>query len=239
MNKRIYLIIIWTITFGVAAFTCYKSINGGLKFVKFDNGITIGNEDESKHITGHEGALSLEVEPFTKLEVDAGVMGVSVKKGTSYSVYCSYSSQKLEPVIENKGDTLVITQHSQNFNGDSSKCEMTITVPKNITLDDIYADIKVGAFEIDGISLDKGKINTDVGAIEIRDCEFNKLNMNSNVGAIQINLTGKTQDYDWDLTTSLGAIEVRHRNYHRSYFQNNNSGKKITAKSNIGAIEVK
>lgn len=228
MRKRIYLIIIWTITLCVILYAGY---NGTRKFRNRDSFTSL-------HIK-NGNTIEQEVPAFNSLNIDARVMGIRIHRGSGYSVYCNFTNPNLEPEIEYSNSTLKIRQRGGKAEGNSSKCEMDITVPGNADLKEIIAELNVGALEIKGISVDTAKLRTNVGAIEIRDFDFNTIELESNVGAVELELDGRQSDYNWNLSTSLGAISLFNRDIHRSYRENNHASKSITARTNIGAIEIR
>lgn len=251
--KKAYLI-----TISVIAGICIMIgllINFGRIFSFQIPGIAI--KDTGKQVS--EESIFDEVGTRLSLTIDVSVMDVEIVRGDCLSV--SYTaSEKLAPKVSFSNDLLEIKQdsvHQINIGG-NNKCDVRITIPSDITIEDVSIDSDVGDLNVDDLIAKTGDISMDVGDLEMNDCEFETLTVDSSVGDITLNGVKandleadsdvgdiemklpsgtKLSDYNIECKTSLGEVSVGGKNQSRSY-SSNGTGGRIDLSADTGDIEL-
>ena len=197
--KTIYLVFIILITIAVVGFFGARRI--GRYAGWFDNGGIVKD--------------SVELEPFTAIEMDAEVVEFSIIEDDEYRVDYEYPSNiNVNGKVEN-GVLKITVKGSPNtsfgflrFDNSGFKTVdpiLTVVVPEgtkldsidmkvnagdirldNRVIDDFKADINAGNMELDGITSEKMIIETDAGNVEIFDSTIKDLDIKTDAGAISV-----------------------------------------------------
>ena len=100
----------------------------------------------------------------------------------------------------------------------NSDCTLTITVPDNVSLNSIQADLNMGDMDVNNIHASSADFSVDMGSLKISGMDIDK--------------------YSANLSVDLGDIKVNDSTYSHSYTNNAGSGKSINADVNLGDIKI-
>lgn len=247
MSKRIYLSIIYFITliciiigvlgnvFNISPFTRMTMASSG-KYI--ENSSTYDNVSD--------------------ISVDMNLGSVEIKKGSKLEVIYT-GAEKFKPVVSVSGTSLNIEQHVKVHlmtNIKNSDCTLTITIPDNISLNSIQADLNMGDMDVNNIHASSADFSVDMGSLKIVDSAVKNLTADNNMGDIKLTncdsdvlnlsvdmgslkISGMDIDkYSANLSVDLGDIKVNDSTYSHSYTNNAGSGKSINADVNMGDIKI-
>lgn len=209
MKKRIYLSIIYFITliciiigvlgnvFNISPFTRMTMASSG-KYIEnssfYDN--------------------------VSDISIDMNLGSVEIKKGSKLEVIYT-GAEKFKPAVSVSGTSLNIEQHVKVHlmtNIKNSDCTLTITIPDNVSLNSIQADLNMGDIKITNCNSDVFNLSVDMGSLKISGMDIDK--------------------YSANLSVDLGDIKVNDSTYSHSYTNNAGSGKSINADVNLGDIKI-
>jgi len=145
---------------------------------------------------GHGGMknISLELEAFDVVKVDANLMDVTITTGEQCYLSCDYSDG-LEPVYEIKNGTLTIKQRAYSKWGvNNAECNLSLTIPAQ--MDSIDVHTALGNIELERISASECELLSNLGNCTLKKCSFVKSDLTTNLGEISVS------------DTSLGEAEV-------------------------------
>lgn len=209
MKKRIYLSIIYFITliciiigvlgnvFNISPFTRMTMASSG-KYI------------ENSSIYDNVSDIS----------IDMNLGSVEIKKGSKLEVIYT-GAEKFKPAVSVSGTSLNIEQHVKVHlmtNIKNSDCTLTITIPDNVSLNSIQADLNMGDIKITNCNSDVFNLSVDMGSLKISGMDIDK--------------------YSANLSVDLGDIKVNDSTYSHSYTNNAGSGKSINADVNMGDIKI-
>ena len=209
MKKRIYLSIIYFITliciiigvlgnvFNISPFTRMTMASSG-KYI------------ENSSIYDNVSDIS----------IDMNLGSVEIKKGSKLEVIYT-GAEKFKPAVSVSGTSLNIEQHVKVHlmtNIKNSDCTLTITVPDNVSLNSIQADLNMGDIKLTNCNSDVLNLSVDMGSLKISGMDIDK--------------------YSANLSVDLGDIKVNDSTYSHSYTNNAGSGKSINADVNMGDIKI-
>ena len=152
MKKRIYLSIIYFITliciiigvlgnvFNISPFTRMTMASSG-KYI------------ENSSIYDNVSDIS----------VDMNLGSVEIKKGSKLEVIYT-GAEKFKPAVSVSGTSLNIEQHVKVHlmtNIKNSDCTLTITIPDNVSLNSIQADLNMGDMDVNNIHASSGDFSID------------------------------------------------------------------------------
>ena len=138
----------------------------------------------------------------------------------------------------------------------NSDCTLTITIPDNVSLNSIQADLNMGDMDVNNIHASSGDFSVDMGSLKIADSSIKNLNADNNMGDIKLTNCGSDvlnlsvdmgslkisgmdiDKYSANLSVDLGDIKVNDSTYSHSYTNNAGSGKSINADVNMGDIKI-
>ena len=251
MGKRIYLGIIYGITaiciiIGTIRNLCNISIFNNNNYIFSHNKNTCNYNDD--------------LSSFKNIDLDVAFGNVTITNGSSFNI--SYNgNNEYQPEYSVSNNTLKVTQKNEKNNivgihFSSTKCELTITVPSNTTLNNVSSEINAGNLTISGIKGSEITADLDMGNLTLSDCEFKKNNIEVNMGNVEFNQcdyenvsldvdmgnasikTHHSDNCGYSLNTDLGNIEFFGSNYKGSYNTNTSAHKMITADVNMGNITI-
>ena len=261
MKKNIFLIILTLVTIfciilgathhlgiprkGISSIgsSIRRGLHSGVFHFGFDYEEDDSEDDQEDFDFETEDPKSFDIEiigEFKELDVDLNVGGLKIERGNKWEISSKYSHSYLKPVYTLKDGKLSIKQPGYiNQKMGSKKCNIVITVPFGTELDKVHLNMDIGATELSGFDIKKGSINTDVGAISISNVNFNDLSLNSDVGAVSIELVDDLENYDINITSSIGGIVVDGNNVKRRYSQKGDKDKRLRINTDVGGVEVK
>ena len=242
INKKNYLLIIWSITITIMCIStvhfgnkAWKVIKNGLKIHFNDNEEISWDYDKSDKFSFNQ-----DLDEFTTLDVDGSVMRLNIKQGDTYRISAEYNRNYLKPEVNVKNGKLSVSQPaSKNFYRGSTRCEVTIYIPGGKKLDDAAISIDVGEINLKDFNCEKLSASTDVGELSISNVDFINLYAESDVGELSIKTVNPLQEYNLDLSTDIGEIRIDGEQKRHNFNQTGTSGKKIIAKTNIGELRIK
>ena len=254
MKRNIYLIILTVITiiciiaggvFHVAVHekdfnSISSSIKEGMRRGDFDSDADQAWDDFDFDDSDSKAFDSEVIGEFTELNLHLKVGALKIERGNKWEIKSRYSQKKLKPLYSLKNKKLSISQPYYKNNVLANKnCRVIITVPFGVELDKLTANIDVGAIDLSGFDVKTASVDTNVGAISISNVGFKELDLESNVGAVSIELIEPIENYDLNISSELGAIEINGHNEKRKYSHKGNSNKRLRIRTDIGGIEVK
>lgn len=107
-----------------------------------------------------------------------------------------------------------------------------------IDADKLTCDEAAGNIDIDEAHGDKVKISNDCGIIDISYLECDKCEIDNAAGDIDVTLAGEQDDYDYELSTSLGDITLDGKSVHLDYETENGCDKFVDMESSIGNVSI-
>lgn len=251
MGKRIYLGIIYSIT----AICIIIGIIINVWDIPSLSWISDSFKSK-KYITYTEN-----LEAFDNLDIDTSLGNVNVVNGTSFSIeykgnasYCpeySVNSSTLKITQPDSGNKIIKNIHLKNV-----KSELTITIPSDVTLTTVNCDINFGNSELTGINGSDITSHVDMGNLTLSDCSFSQYNIDTNMGNIDINRCSfdtmhlgvdmgnasvklpRSDAYGYNLETDMGNVNLYGTNYKRNCSYNTDAEKMITAKVNMGNVDI-
>lgn len=193
-GKRIYLIIIWSITLIVILFGIYRFIgNGAWNIFSFGSGKYVEKTED----------LSADI---TELDVDVRSANVIIEEGNTPSIYYSFP-EKSEISILNENGKVSFRENSNNNNlvlfGNGKKKEVRITVPRDRQLSKINAKTHSGNIDINNVKCDDIITNLDSGNLKISSVTSRNLKTDADSGNIIVN----SNIENVDATADSGNIE--------------------------------
>ena len=158
MSKRIYLSIIYFITliciiigvlgnvFNISPFTRITMASSG-KYI--ENSSTYDNVSD--------------------ISIDMNLGSVEIKKGSKLEVIYT-GAEKFKPAVSVSGTSLNIEQHVKVHlmtNIKNSDCTLTITIPDNVSLNFIQADLNMGDMSVNDINASSADFSVDMGSLKL------------------------------------------------------------------------
>ena len=196
MSKRIYLSIIYFITliciiigvlgnvFNISPFTRITMASSG-KYI--ENSSTYDNVSD--------------------ISVDMNLGSVEIKKGSKLEVIYT-GAEKFKPAVSVSGTSLNIEQHVKVHlmtNIKNSDCTLTITIPDNVSLNSIQADLNMGDMDVNNIHASSADFSVDMGSLKIVDSAVKNLTADVNMGDIKI--TNCNSDV-FNLSVDMGSLKI-------------------------------
>lgn len=250
--KKIYLMILGTITFFAVIFGCAYHMYG-----------LFGN----KNTTGEIVNVSYDYDIIENIDVDAGLIDMNIVSGDKFSV--SFSGLKeLLPEIKEDNKTLVVNQnssddvginlfkpHKRNLHGVDNV--LTITVPADAGVDKIEFSCALGNANITGVSAKEMNIECALGDIDIEDLTVDQIDMEADMGDVSVknvdvreidaelamgnfeaNLVRDISEYSLELEVSLGRCKVDGNTVSNKY-NKSGSGGSVSVTCDMGDVNIK
>ncbi|GEM_PF-2399068 len=256
-TKKIYLVVLWTVTavvifaaLGIRVWGWGKSFGGKI----------VSAMDESKLTYDGANSYAFPVDSSVdSIVLDVSVANLKIIKGDSFEVKTYYSDEILKPVCEVKGNVLRVEQKNTaglfNF-GVNKSSWITIYVPRtlssltadsdvgNVYVEDISCDISnlsadVGNISLNGGSFKKVMANTDTGNVKMENVGFSSADLSSDVGNVKVLLADSDRKNlpSMELETSLGDVKVLGKKQEKHY-SSQGSSNSLKLKSSVGNVKV-
>lgn len=250
MKKTIYLVAISIITIGCIIFgTIYNTRGFSLKKMRnffnegFHNGFSwefsFDDDDENINRNVIKGYINDNLNEFESININANVMGITIKNGDSFKIESTYNREYLKPEYEVKNGVLHITQNMPKNTNGNNNASTIITIPNRNAMRNIDTKVNVGEVQLNGIEVNNIEVKTNVGRVFIKNTVFNDAELKTNVGEVEVTVDDKLNEYSMDFKTDVGDVSVDGRSYKRSYSSSGSTKKRIEAKTNVGAIVVR
>ena len=237
MKMKLYAIILSLVTVICVSYGIYKNCFGGHwdygnEFA--EDGSGAGNDGNGKILSG--SALSDSGKPgsFEDIKVSASVLDVTVKQGTDFTYEYTCNSKKLHnwrnwrnwAINSHAEITVTVPQGTKigRIDMDGSVGDIRL---ENIEADDIKINGSVGDCKLDGVrsastdsetstgsfkadncELGEFRSSSSTGECEVKDSSLESADINTSTGGVDLNLKGSENDYYYDLSTSVGDIDV-------------------------------
>lgn len=264
MGKRIYLAIIWIITLICILVGCRRFTNsfswGFWGFWGEENYEQVGDFDTSVKRTtkdqGEKGEHHYE-QAFSNLVINCDTAEITIKNGKEFSCKYKISSNakySFDWKPDNEGTAYITQTNNRSFN--NKGCSFVITIPSNVTLSSIMIENAVGDIKIDQVNvktvsgiLDVGEfemknadaenvvVDAETGDVEFKHVTFANLTVSSSVGECKVKDIN-TDDYNMELSTDIGEVQVDGENYRSSYVSDNGKSQKIDITCSVGDVEI-
>ena len=252
MKKTVLLIILGLVTVGCIIYGTVRHVGGGLKALRNmgvfeidddeDGGFDFGFHWDYDSEEGSDSKLSINqtLEKFSSIRIDSAVMDLTIEEGPEFKIGSSFNKVYLRPSYSVKNGVLeVIQQKKKGGYTGNNNCRVVITIPSGNDLSHIDINSNVGDVKIRELPVDKIDVTVNVGEIDIRRTDFAKLNAETNVGEIDIDSDGNLDEYSIDVSTDIGELSVGHKTYRHHYNSHVSGSKKISAKTNVGEINIR
>jgi hypothetical protein len=250
--KKIYLIILAAITFGAVVFGSAYHMYG-----------LFGNKDKTDEVVD----VSYDFDSFKKIDVDAGLVDMTVTTGDKFSA--SFSGLKeLLPEFKADNDTLEVYQrktnsvgfnifkpNKRNMHGVDNK--LTITVPEGTALEEITFQCALGDADILGVSAKEMDIECAMGDIGIEDLSVDSIDLEADMGDVSLknvdvitidaelamgnfeaDLVKDISEYGLELDVAMGKCKVDGETVSNKYTKPGSNGT-INVESAMGDVNIK
>nr|WP_288825773.1 hypothetical protein [uncultured Clostridium sp.] len=168
-------------------------IRAGRVFIKEDPAVSeltiyCNKEDGNWHIGESNGELELTVGGGIMTDDTDLVMIISVPKGYSFSEVDLEVSRKKGMLKRERATPIVAC--------------------RSLSADDMNLEVKAGALTVKQANVNHLNIECSVGAVEYTGTTTGDINGECSVGAVKLLLSGKKEDYNYKVQSSLGAIKI-------------------------------
>ena len=183
-----------------------------------------------------DGVLSLKTTGKNKWNFVGFHLFSSTKKNLITITIPSEQSLEKEKILLNMGSVELtgITGGKADIELDMGSVTM-----QDCTLEDVDLSAEMGSITIQSLSVRDLNAEADMGSITLSDCEVENLDADADMGSINLSLTGSKEEYTMELKTDMGSVNVNGHKEGKSFLQKGTTGKKITAKAQMGSINIK
>ncbi len=142
---------------------------------------------------------------------------------------------------QDAGDIFIdvpLTSEVININVKAGECEAS---EKLTALKSIWVEVGGGQIDLDDVSASEISLKANAGQIDTEMLDADAIFIECGVGAIDAEVAGREQDYDYDVTCSMGDVEIGDNSY--SGFSSkrkieNGGGKVMKVDCGVGQVEV-
>ena len=170
MNKRRFLIIIWSITLLVIMLSCFRTVKHIKIHGLFDWDDEIEVVDESQDSFSPRG-FSQSLSSFSDIEINSNVLEIVIKPGDSYHIKGNFKNEKYVPKFSVQNGTLEVTQKIKKTSKSSGNNKLEITVPGGEKLKTVEIDNNVGEVTVSDICATEISVNVNVGEIQVTNAD--------------------------------------------------------------------
>ena len=219
--------------FGVTFSQFEKAYPNGIgiirkNYVSFDDDWDDDELDDTENVVSEEVFSGVE-----NLKLDIGASEVRIKTGTDDKIHVDDSRMKTENAVQktlsDDGKTLEITtkMRSSFKNVRNVKGTLVIYLPKDYKFDQVDMEYGAATAEIDGLNAKSLKIESGVSGCTIKNVDIEELDVETGAGSLDfygtvekevdidcgagrvtLNLEGKVEDYNYELDSSAGSVEI-------------------------------
>lgn len=188
---------VWILMITIVTICC---VVGGTFYHIFRFGTGFFGRGETKD-------MSVDLEAFHALNVDANWMDVTVTAGERFYLSCEYTDG-LEPLYELRNGTLTIKQRtyrSYRWGVNNMHCNLTLTIPDQAAMDKLDVHTALGNVRLEGISGAECEIQSNMGNCELKKCSFDKSDLVTNMGEISASDTGLGEA---EVNNDMGEVNI-------------------------------
>lgn len=119
----------------------------------------------------------------------------------------------------------------------------TIELYGEIKADQFYAEVGAGEFDASAtITADKCDLQVGAGTIDIETIDANEISANCGTGEIDMELSGKEQDYNYEISCGIGEVDINDSQFSglgvEKTISNDGAKRKVTLECGMGEIDV-
>ena len=219
--------------FGVTFSQFEKAYPNGIgiirkNYVSFDDDWDDDELDDTENVVSEEVFSGVE-----NLKLDIGSSEVRIKTGTDDKIHVDDSRMKTENAVQKTlsdgGKTLEITtkMRSSFKNVRNVKGTLVIYLPKDYKFDQVDMEYGAATADIDGLNAKSLKIESGASGCTIKNADIEELDVETGAGSLDfygtvekevdidcgagrvtLNLEGKVEDYNYELDSSAGSVEI-------------------------------
>ena len=219
--------------FGVTFSQFEKAYPNGIgiirkNYVSFDDDWDDDELDDTENVVSEEVFSGVE-----NLKLDIGSSEVRIKTGTDDKIHVDDSRMKTENAVQktlsDDGKTLEITtkMRSSFKNVRNVKGTLVIYLPKDYKFDQVDMEYGAATADIDGLNAKSLKIESGASGCTIKNADIEELDVETGAGSLDfygtvdkevdidcgagrvtLNLEGKVEDYNYELDSSAGSVEI-------------------------------
>lgn len=219
--------------FGVTFSQFEKAYPNGIGIIR-KNYVSFDDDWDDDELDDTENVVSGEVfSGVENLKLDIGASEVRIKTGTDDKIHVDDSRMKTENAVQKTlsdyGKTLEITtkMRSSFKNVRNVKGTLVIYLPKDYKFDQMDMEYGAATAEIDGLNAKSLKIESGASGCTIKNADIEELDVETGAGSLDfygtvekevdidcgagrvtLNLEGKVEDYNYELDSSAGSVEI-------------------------------
>ena len=219
--------------FGVTFSQFEKAYPNGIGIIR-KNYVSFDDDWDDDELDDTENVVSGEVfSGVENLKLDIGASEVRIKTGTDDKIHVDDSRMKTENAVQktlsDDGKTLEITtkMRSSFKNVRNVKGTLVIYLPKDYKFDQMDMEYGAATAEIDGLNAKSLKIESGASGCTIKNADIEELDVETGAGSLDfygtvekevdidcgagrvtLNLVGKVEDYNYELDSSAGSVEI-------------------------------
>lgn len=119
-------------------------------------------------------------------------------------------------------------------------CGTSPVLARNIKISNCNISGGTGSIKLYDISTDKIKIDSGTGSTYISGDINKQATINTGTSSVELELKGKEKDYDYDIKTGLGSIEINNNKYKReAKIDNKSNSANIKINAGTGSVDIK
>lgn len=218
------------------------------------NNIHFGSDDAKNY--GDGSSESTVLGDVTEVNIDMSLGEVVVVKGSQNSIEITSNVKEITPQYSLENGCLKVWQKSNQRNVTPVNMEVKVTVTVKDSLKKLSGKLNLGDMSVDGvecdtmdIELDLGDLEisggaakdltaqNDLGNVELHKVDFETADVDCSLGNLEVELVGDYDDYNMDLTVSLGDLSIGKSDVTGHY--NTGGGEKtLKADVDMGDLEV-
>lgn len=197
-------------------------------YVSFDDDWDDDDLDDTENVVSEEVFSGVE-----NLKLDIGASEVRIKTGKDDKIHVDDSRMKTENAVQktlsDDGKTLEITtkMRSSFKNVRNVKGTLVIYLPKDYKFDQVDMEYGAATADIDGLNAKSLKIESGASGCTIKNADIEELDVETGAGSLDfygtvekevdidcgagrvtLNLEGKVEDYNYELDSSAGSVEI-------------------------------
>ncbi|MBH1940441.1 DUF4097 family beta strand repeat protein [Mobilitalea sibirica] len=145
----------------------------------------------------------------------------------------SYGNSKFKNI--NTGELLLSDISYESFDVTMSSGNCTI---KGLNTGSVNITNSYGNITCEEITAEEVDMDLSSGDLEISKSDIMEIDISNSYGDVTLSLLGKKEDYNLDLETSYGEIEVENQSYEDHLQRDNDGARSINASLSSGDIEI-
>lgn len=224
------------LSLGVTFSQFEKAYPNGIGIIRKDSVSFEADEEDNDESDDTEDIVSgEEFSGVENLKLDVGACEVRIKTGTDDKIYVDDSKMKKENTVQktlsDDGKTLEITtkmRSSFSFkNVRNVKGKLVIYLPKDYKFEQVDMEYGAAAADIKELNAKSLKVQTGASSCTIKKANVDELSaesgagsldfygtvkknadIKSGAGSVTLDLEGEEEDYNYEVDSSVGAVEI-------------------------------